>query len=277
MKKYINLITITLILCTGWKAAAAEPRIVSLAPSTTEILFALGLDDQIVGVSSFCDYPKKALEKEKVGTFSYPNAEKILLLKPDIIFCTGLEQASAVTMLRGLGFNVYVSNPSGMEGLFSSIKEMGRLTGRQKEANDLVAKMKCEIGALKHNASGKANPKVFVEIWSEPLLTAGKKSLINELIFLAGGVNIACNVDKEYAHFSAEEVIYQNPDCIILTYMSQEIPIEILERRPGWHNISAIREGRVYNDIDSDTLLRPGPRLIDGLKEMNRRFIAINE
>ena len=141
MKKDIRVMSMILALCGMWHMANADKprnlRIISLAPATTEILFALGLGDEIVGVSSFCNYPPRAQEKEKVGTFSHPNVEKILSLEPDIIFGTGLEQASVVTMLRGLGLKVCVSDPAGRGELFYSINEIGRITGKDKEADDL--------------------------------------------------------------------------------------------------------------------------------------------
>ena len=268
-----------LLLCVAWhKAYAAESRslrIISLAPATTEILFALGLNEEIVGVSSFCDYPPAVREKERVGTFSHPNVEKILSLKPDIIFSTGLEQASAVTMLRGLGLKVYVSDPAGIGELFYSIKEIGRLTGKDKEANNLIVEMKKEINALTTRRKAnhaKTKPKVFIEIWNDPLLTVGKESFINELILMAGGRNIAGDIRRAYVHFSAEEVIYQNPDCIILTYMSKMMPLGILKSRPGWQGLNAVRENRVYNDINPDILLRPAPRIIEGLMKLEQKF-----
>ncbi len=279
MKKYVCISIITLlIICAECGTGASEPRqlrIISLAPATTEILYSLGLGEEVVGVSSFCNYPPAVREKERVGTFSHPNVEKILSLKPDIIFCTGLEQASAITMLRGLGLRVCVSDPAGIGDLFYSIKEIASLTGKDKEAGNLIAEMKREIKTIEVRRKigrAKIKPKVFVEIWNDPLLTAGKGSFINELIQIAGGHNIADDVRRAYVHFSAEEVIYRNPDCIIITYMSKRMPLEALKNRPGWQNIAGLRENHVYNDIDPDTLLRPAPRLIDGLNELENRF-----
>ena len=138
------------------------------------------------------------------------------------------------------------------------------VTEMKKEINGLTARRKTN--------RAKAKPKVFIEIWNDPLLTVGNESFINELILIAGGRNIADDVRRAYVHFSSEEVIYRNPDCIILTYMSKRMPLEALKSRLGWQGIAAIRKNRVYNDIDSDTLVRPGPRLIEGLKELERRF-----
>lgn len=250
-------------------------RIISLAPSTTEILFALGLDDEILGVSLFCNYPEKARTKDKVGTFSQPQIEKIIFLKPDLIFCTGLEQAVTVEQLRKLGLKVYVSDPSNTKELFASIREIGMLTGRNEEAEGLIKNMQSGIEEI--NLKTKlipqgSKPKVFIEIWHDPLISAGKGSYIDELIMLAGGINIAHETIRPYSYFSLEQVIKSNPDCIILAYMDKSLPLSSLKKRQGFEKISAVKNNRFYNDINADLLLRPGPRLVEGLKEIYKRL-----
>ena len=252
-----------------------KPRYISLAPATTEILFALGLDEEIVGVSSFCNYPLKAKTKEKVGTFSQPNVEKIISLKPDIIFCTGLEQTPVVNALRQLNLKVYVSDPSNIKELLNSIRDIGRLTGREKEADTLINKMEQVLGQV--NVKVKLIPpekrlKVFIEIWHDPLMTVGKKSFVDEVLTLAGGINIAADTSQPYLYFSPEQVIKRNPDCIIQTYMSENEPLKTIEKRLGWKEISAVKHGRVYNDINPDILLRPGPRIVEGLQELHKKL-----
>lgn len=276
MKKFIFIVILILLFNSYCFASEIlKLRIISLAPSTTEILFSLGLDDKIMGVTTFCDYPPQAKTKEKVGTFSQPNIEKILSLKPDIIFCTGLEQAPLVRELEQLNLKVYVSDPSNIEELFNSIRDMARLTGKEKEADGLIKKMKSgieEVNSKVKLTHKKDWPRVFIEIWYEPLMTAGNNSFINELLTLAGGINIAQDTKRSYSYFSPEQVIKRNPNLIILTYMSKEQPVKIVQERLGWNRISAVKNNRVYNDINPDVLLRPGPRLVDGLKELHRRL-----
>lgn len=253
----------------------SKPRYISLAPSTTEILFALGLDEEIVGVSSFCNYPLKAQAKEKIGTFSQPNIEKILSLKPDIVFCTGLEQVSVITKLKQLNLKVCVSDPSNFKELFDSIGEIGRLVDRESRALALTERMKMNIEEINSKVKPipeEKKPKVFVEIWHSPLMTAGRGSFIDELIKLAGGINIAYDTQRSYSYFSPEQVIKRNPDCIILAYMDKKNPLETIRERFGWNNISAVKNQRVYNDINSDLFLRAGPRLVEGLKEIHKRL-----
>ncbi|MFA6357210.1 MAG: cobalamin-binding protein [Candidatus Omnitrophota bacterium] len=266
MKKII-LLNLFFCLFAGGVAQAAA-RYISLAPSTTEILFALGLDKEIVGVSSYCNYPAKAKDKIKVGDFSSPNLEKIISLDPDYIFCTGLEQAPVITQLKGLKLNVYVADPSNFSELFDSIRRIGIITNKSKEASVLIEGMKAEIKAITAKVGlvpQNKKIKVFVEIWHEPLMTIAKGSFVDELITLAGGINIAHDLIRPYCIFSAEKVINLNPQCIILAYMDRESPLKTVQQRFGWDKIDAVKNGQVFNDIDPDILLRPGPRITKGL------------
>ena len=272
MKK---IILIAIFFFLTYSKAEAASRYISLAPSTTEILFALGLSEEIVGVSSYCNYPPEAKTKAKAGDFSHPNMEKIFSLKPDYIFCTGLEQVPVVRELKQLKFNVYVADPKTIEELFETISDIGKITGRDKEAAKLIEKMKNDIEEV--SSAAKLIPmekrvKVFIEIWHEPLMTAGKSSFVGELITLAGGDNIAREIERSYSNFSAEKVVNLNPGCIIMAYMDKESPLKLVEARFGWKNIDAVKNKRVFNDIDPDILLRPGPRITEGLKEIYKRL-----
>jgi len=282
MRKYLKVCTVSLVLSlllsgTSFGTDGKLLRIISLAPSSTEILFALGLDREIVGVSQYCNYPQAVRGKERIGTFSQPNIEKIISLKPDIIFCTSLEQAPAVAKLRQLGFKVCVSDPSNLKELFASIDEMGRLVNKEYAANNLIDKMKAGIKVVADKVAyvpGSKRPKAYVEFWDSPMMTAGSGSFIDELITIAGGINIASGAKKNYSYFSAEDVVKQNPDVIILCYMQKKNALNAVRNRFGWENISAVKNGRVYNDIDPDTILRPGPRIVDGLIEMHKRLYS---
>jgi len=272
MKKIILLI---IFLFLAYGKAEAGSRYISLAPSTTEILFALGLDEEIVGVSSFCNYPLEAQEKEKIGTFSQPNIEKILSLRPDIIFCTGLEQAPMVGRLKQLNLKVYVSDPSNIKELFDSIKEMAVLTNRDKAGDALINRMKIGIELIESKAGlipEKDKVRVFVEFWNDPLMSAGRDSFINELITLAGGINIAYDTERPYSYFSPEQVIKRNPDCIIVAYMVNKDAAKAIKERLGWKEIPAVKNNRIYTDINPDILLRPGPRLVEALAELQKRL-----
>lgn len=252
-----------------------KQRIISLTPATTEILYRLGLEDQIVGVTTFCNYPPEAIDKEKVGTFSLPAIEKIILLKPDLILAAGLEQASTVGKLRQLKLNIYVNDPASFEELFASIKEIGERTHREKEAAALINEMKAELEQVRERVASRAGekrPTVFIEIFHNPLFTAGKGSFVDELIRIAGGENIAHDTPRAYSYFSAEQVIMRNPDCIILGSMGETTTVSSLMSRLGWEEINAVKNSRVYSDINPDLFLRPGPRLVEGLKEIHYKL-----
>lgn len=264
---------------TGVVPAGASPRYVSIAPSTTEILFALGLGDRVIGVSSYCNYPPEAQNKPKIGDFSHPNLETIAAMKPDYIFCTGLEQAPAITALKRMNFRVYTADPSNINELFQTISDIGGLTGAADKAEKLIAEMRSSIDRVKAAASDIAQEnkaRVFIEIWHEPLMTAGKGSFIDELITIAGGINIAHDVVRPYCNYSAEKVVELNPDCIIMTYMDKEPPVRLASNRYGWKDINAVKNGRVFNDISADILLRPGPRIVIGLEEIYKRLYPGN-
>jgi len=289
MKKIIIIICLVLIFgqkqfpCaadnnspeTGTVSSAGTPRYISLAPSTTEILFALGLDDEIVGVSTYCNYPQAAKSKPKVGDFSQPNMETIISLHPDYIFGTGLEQIPVILELKRIFPNIYVADPSTIGELLKTISDIGVITNRTKEAQELLRKMFGDIetvNALVKNIPQDKKVKIFVEIWHEPLMTAGKGSFVDELITMAGGINVAHDVIRPFCNYSSEKVISLDPECIIMTYMDKEAPLKLLESRFGWENISAVKNKRVFNDIDPDILLRPGPRITEGLKEIFKRL-----
>lgn len=273
MKKIASLVVIFILI--SLMEVEASPRYISLAPSTTEILFALGLNNEIVGISSYCDFPQETRSKTTVGDFSHPNIEEIIALNPDYIFCTGLEQAPVVQELKRLKLNVYVSDPANMEELFISITKIAQITGKKTQAQQLIQKMQNDMAAIDNKLKTippEKRMRIFVEIWHEPLMTAGSGSFVDELISLAGGINIAHELPRPYSFFSSEKVVNSNPQCIILAYMDKASPLKLVKSRFGWENIDAVRNHRVFNDITPDILLRPGPRITQGLKALYERM-----
>lgn len=280
MKTFLKLLLVLLIFATiGCESKVTSQKtgltIVSLAPSITEILFALGLENNIVGVTTQCNYPREAQSIEQVATFSgQANLEKITILNPDIIFSTGLEQSPTAQKLKKIGFKVVLVYPESLEQLFGSILEIGKLTDKQDQANALVENMRAEVVKIKHKLSKipeQKRPKVFIEISPDPLITAGKGSFVDELIKCAGGVNIAYDTQRPYSQFSPELVIQRNPDFIILGYMYTQKK-DSMQQRIGWSEITAVKQGQVISNIHPDLLLRPGPRLIQGLKQIHSQL-----
>lgn len=247
-----------------------EPkRIVSLSPGNTEILFALGLDDQIVGVSDYCNYPAKAKEKQKVGGFATVSIEKVVSLQPDLVLATGGVQLRTVDRLEELGIKTLVVSPKTVEDILKDIELVGKITNKNNEAVSLVEEMTNRIRFVRSATwQLKSTPRVYYEIWHSPLMSTGQGTWINELIDLAGGKNIFSDSSDPYPIISSELVIERDPEIIIIKrgYMGG-IAKEDIERRPGWSRITAVKTGRIY-EINEDILIRPGPRIIDGLEAL---------
>lgn len=246
-------------------------RIISLAPSNTEILFALGLGDKVVGVTDFCDYPEEAQEIEKVG-FVEINLEKIVDLEPDLVFYIGgTAQLEKTQTMEDLGLTVLVLAPSDIEGIFADIELVGRATGTEDEAADLVRELRARMDeVLSRAAQAERQPLVFYELdATDPTRpwTAGPGSFIDALITMAGGVNLGGSAEMEWIQFSTEEIIAQDPEIIILGDANYGTTMESVKERPGWGVITAVKEGAI-NPIDDNLVSRPGPRIVDGLEEL---------
>ena len=265
---------------------AVPNKIVSLAPSTTEIVFALGLDDKVVGVSEYCDYPYNfsawiaAGNITSIGDFSNPNMEAIASLEPDLILATGGVQGETVTTLRNLGYKVLVLDPPDIAGVLRDIELVGNATGKRAEALELINNIQSRIDAVVNKVASSAfKPTVYYEVWYDPtsLWTAGAEAWQNELIEKAGGVNIFADQDLAYFQSSSEAVIQRNPDVIILPEEGMGkgepfwVSIDAVKARPGWSSISAVQNNRIYT-VDSNTISRAGPRVADAIEELAKAF-----
>ncbi|MGA2621952.1 MAG: cobalamin-binding protein [Thermoguttaceae bacterium] len=278
----IFLVAAGLAICGCGRDAAPDRtvggklRIVSLAPSVTEVLFALGAGESLVGATDRCDYPPAAVGIERVGEFGAPNVEKLLALSPDLVIAAGLEREEVADVLRRSGIRVLDVRIRNFEELFDAIRQIGEAAGRLRQAQGVVAGMQAELEAVKaqnNAAPRRQRPKVLVEIGDHPLMTAGGASFLDDLIARAGGVNVAHEIPQAYASINPEKVIEWNPDIIIVARMGRPGDAAVqLSRRIGWADISAVKNGRVIDDIQPDLLFRPGPRLIDGVKALAVRL-----
>jgi iron complex transport system substrate-binding protein len=244
----------------------AQPqRIVSLAPSVTEILFALGVGDRVAGVTSYCDYPPGARQKPPVGDTLKPSVEKIVALKADLVIISTASQVEAsFRKLEELGIPVYVTNPRSIDGVIESIDKMGELIDMRERARELTDELRRRIATVQARVAETSRPSVLVILGTEPLITAGGGSFINDLINRAGARSISAEDKADYPQYSIETVIARLPEIILLQAGGNEL-IERLRQTP------AARSNRVYH-IDDDLLLRPGPRIIDGLEQLAAKF-----
>ncbi|MDR3685920.1 MAG: ABC transporter substrate-binding protein [Coriobacteriia bacterium] len=241
----------------------AEPkRIVSLAPANTEILFALGLGSEVVGVTSYDDYPSQVASITKVGDFAGPNIEAVAAAKPDLILATSGVQADVVKKLEALGATVVVLDPQSLPGVYADIERVGKVTGSSDKASTLLDGMKADIQSIEAAVAASPTVSTFIEIGQNPLFTAGQGTLMDELITLAGGTNVV--TQPGYVSFSSEQLIKANPSVYLATKGSSSDPSSI-ERRPGYSAISAIKNNRVVI-LDDSIVSRGGPRIVEGLK-----------
>ncbi len=250
----------------------AQPQsIVSLAPSNTEILFAVGAGDQVVGVTQFCNYPPEATTREQIGGFSAKtiSVEKIVALKPDLVLSVGKIQQPVIESLEQAKIAVVALDPQTFDDVYANILLVGQLTGHEEEATKVVAQMKDRIAAVQARAKdvpADQRPSVFWEVWDEPLMTAGPTTFTGQMIELAGAANIFSDVKEQYPQVSAEEVISRNPAVILGPDSHAEaLTTEKVKSRPGWGDIQAVQDGRIYL-INGDIASRPGPRLADGVE-----------
>lgn len=254
------------------KLQMVPERIVSLAPAHTEILFALGLGNRVVGVTDYCDYPAEVKKKTRVGGYMDPNLEKIVALNPDLVVADSLNQ-EVVNQLDKANIQVLALNPNDIKGVMTAIAKIGKATGSEKEAKDLAARIQRQINDVVGKTKGILpgdKPRVYYEIWNEPLMAAGPGTVINDLIELSGGINVAGDAAKEYPEYSMEVLIKKDPQIMIHSYgHGTEAPSGRIGDRPGWQGMSCIRDKRIYS-VDANLVTRPGPRIGIALQELAR-------
>jgi len=244
-------------------------RIVSHVPSITETLFALGLEEKVVGVSDYCDYPEEAKLKPSVGSYFNPSIENIVALDPDLVLTDG--HSESINGLESLGITFFVVDPKDIDGIFKDIELLGKVTGTEGRANKLINDMKKDIAYVSSRVKDAPKVKVFYIIDATDLTlpwTVGPGSFADAFITMAGGEN-AAKVQGAWVQFSIEEVVSSDPEIIILPakHGTAFTSPETLKGHPAWSGIIAVRQDRIYT-IDGDLVDRSGPRIVQGLKEM---------
>ncbi len=247
--------------------AGIPNRIVSVAPTPTEILFAIGAGSQVVGVDDYSDYPAATANLSKVGAFPL-NIESIVALTPDLIVSSDLVPRQQLDSLQSQGIPYVIFADRTLEDVFKTIRLAGVITGHVGAADSLATNLSARVDAVtaKTLAPNVTAPEVYVEYY--PMWTYGPGSFGDDLIRLAGGTNIAANTSSEYPEVTSEFVIAKNPEIIVYTVgvMSTTTP-ESIAAREGWNNITAVEQSHIYS-IDDNLLSRYGPRIVDGLEEL---------
>ena len=259
---------------TGRTLALAETprRIVSLVPSVSEILFALGAEDRLVGVTDFCDFPPAARRKPSVGGMVAPSLEAIAALRPDVIVVTPAGNSDETfAQLAGLRLPTFAVNPNGVGLVIDLVARLGALAERPAAAADLAATLSRRIRQVTARVAGRSRPRVLYVVWPEPLIVPGRGSIVAELIDLAGGESVTGDGGAGYPRYSVEAALARNPEVIVLARHGNQN--EAIGREP-WERFSglpAIRKGRLHA-VNGDVLHRYGPRMVDGLEELARLF-----
>lgn len=274
-------------------------RIVSLAPNLTEIVCAVGAGNALVGRTSVCDYPPEIIKSVPViGGFGAPSLDRLLKTRPTLILDVALEDEATANLMSKMGAQRVRVPCAKLDDIPTAILTVGRLAHRESAAQSLAERIRREV-AQRRGALAETNqafqsvgipPTVFVEIWGDPLMTVGRNSFVSELVALSGGRNLGDEVtDKDYFPVSSEWVIARNPDVILCLYMVKGAGQTTDDRqrtaenqsfesgkwktesgnqianRPGWAQINAVRNGRVYGGFDNNLILRPGPRVLEGI------------
>jgi iron complex transport system substrate-binding protein len=229
-------------------------RIISLAPSNTEILFALGLGDRVVGVTMYCDYPAE--------DYYGPDMEKIIALQPDLVLATDFHRFDLIPALEQQGVAVFAVAPQTLDDVLESIQKIGTITGKETEALELLNGMTSKIEEIEEQTKElEEKPRVFYMTWHDPMWTVGRTTWIDDLINISGGVNIFSQYFESGAMVEIEWVILLNPEIIITSEWSYEWALNATELA----STNASQTGRIYT-FDDDLAQRPGPRLVEGLE-----------
>lgn len=253
----------------------APLRVISFAPSLTEMVYALGGEDRLEGVTAWCNWPPQAKEKTVVGDMMSPNFERMVSLKPDLALMIGSRPSPLLKKFEALNIPVLCFKNETVADIQRALRVLGQLLECPSRADSLNREMDLQLAAIKTAVDSvpvEKRPKVFAELGSSPLFAAGDSSFIGQMIALAGGINITGNIPSSYAAVNPELVVKNNPDIIIVLH--PQATKEQIEQRLGWQNVPAVRNGRIYPGLDQNVILRPGPRFTEGLMILHGIFYA---
>jgi iron complex transport system substrate-binding protein len=251
--------------------SAPPQRIVSLVPSVTEILYALGAEDRLVGVTTFCDFPPAAQAKPKVGGMVNPSLETIASLRPDLVLVTtGGNRESTIQQLVELGVPTYIVRPQNFSGVLESITRIGRLIGQEERTSRIVGELRHRADRVLEATRDRPRPSVLYLVWADPVIVPGRDTLITDLIRMAGGASVSGNERIDWPRLSLEQVVVKAPEVIVVATHSAAHVEDTLKR---WRDqkilLPVFRTGRVHA-IDGNLVHRPGPRVVDGLEALAR-------
>jgi iron complex transport system substrate-binding protein len=245
---------------------ATVARVVSLAPSSTEILFAIGAGATVVGLDRYSDWPPQTARVEKVGANLDPSLERVVALRPDVVFTnTSANNQATVEGLERLGLAVFVSRSEGLEAIYRDVQAIGDAVGRSAAASRLAADLRARVEAVRARARGAPPVRTLVVVWPDPLVVAGPTTHVSDLLAAVGAVNVADDTRQSFPTYSLERVIARAPEALIVGTHSNGPPsLAALERLT---TVPAVRDRRVFT-VDGDLLFRPGPRVADAVERL---------
>jgi len=259
----------------GREVRVAQPvqRIVSLAPSVTEIIYALGAQDRLVGDTDYCDYPAEARQKKHVGSVMAPNMEEIVALRPDVVIASKAgNRIETVRALESLHISVYGTYARTVSEVLQSMLKMGSIIGAGGQASKLVADLQARLDDLRRRLENAPRVRVLFVVWREPLISMGQQTFLADAIRVAGGESVV-NSEQDWPHVSMEEMVKLQPDYVVLSADDRahgEADLAAIANAPGWRDLKAIREKRIA--IVPDAISYPAPRLIDAIEQLARQL-----
>jgi len=260
---------------TGRVVKIPQPvrRIVSLAPSITETIYALGLQDRLVGDTDYCDYPADATKKHKVGGAINPNMEEVAALKPDVVLVVkSLNRLETVRALERIGIAVYSTDPHTLQDVVGSLKKLSSVLGADQAGNTLNEDLERRLGTVQKKLNGAATKRVLFVVWTEPLMSVGRKTFIADVLEHAGATSVV-DSRQDWPQYSLEEAVRLQPEYLVFASSHSETAhndAEALALKPGWSSLEAIKNRKIV--VISEAINRPGPRIVDAVEELARQL-----
>lgn len=251
---------------------STEPRIVSLAPNYTEILFALDAQQFLTGRTDFCDYPAEARTIPSVGSLGTPNWERMIAVRPNLVFTTIFQDDRDQKRLQDRNIRVFCRDITSISGLYERISETASLVNREEAGRALIQNLQTASRPFKPLVPASSPTRVLILVGHRPLCTIGKETFQADLVRFLGAENVSDSLSQPYVNISPEQVIQWRPDVIFYPAMDGRTSPETLYSWPGWESVPAIKNRRVYCDLSADVLFRPGPRFVQALQELNLRL-----
>jgi len=249
-------------------------RLVCLAPSITDTVYALGRGEDIVGITDYTKYPLEAQKKPSVGGVINPSLEKLVALKPDLVLAVGdLNNTDLTRSIERLGFPVFIVSPTSLHDIYRAIEDIGNAIDAKDAAAALVLRLQAREKAVRARISGKSRPIVFFLLWPDPIMTAGRGAFITELIEIAGGKSVTADMPSEWPRLSFEVIVAQQPEYLLLVRGSG-VTLEGLRRQGNWMRLQAVREGKVF--YADDRIEFPSPMAFDALEHLAAEFHPVD-